>query len=95
MGTRTPGLLHAIRNRPIAYRSHMLLYQHLRSPDVARRRLLSPVVCSPLAPRSRDLELLIAEVSDQLQRPAQRRNEPVEYILCRHIPALDLRHPGY
>jgi hypothetical protein len=50
-GIRTPDLLHAIRNRPIARRSHMLPDQQLHWPRVARRRPVSPLACSPLAPR--------------------------------------------
>jgi hypothetical protein len=49
-GIRTPDLLHAIRNRPIARRSHMLPDQQLHSPRIARRRPVSPLACSPLAP---------------------------------------------
>jgi hypothetical protein len=45
-----PGSLACHRTQPVADRSHMLPDQPLRSPQIARRRLPSPVVCSPLAP---------------------------------------------
>src|SRR5580698_8467760 len=65
-GIRTPDLLHAIRTQPIADRSHMRPDQPLHSPHMARRSPPSPVAYSPLAPRPRDLELLVAEVNDLL-----------------------------
>jgi hypothetical protein len=82
--------LHAIRTQPVAERSHMAADQQLHSPHIGRRRPPAPVVCSPLAPRSRDLQLLVAEGSNQLQRPAQRGNEAVQHVRAPAHPRLDL-----
>ena len=46
--------------------------------SLALHRAPAPVACSLLAPRSRDLELLVAEVSDELQCPAERGHEAMD-----------------
>jgi len=51
MGIRTPDLLHAMRTPRVARCRQTWPCQQLLSPDVARRRLQSPVACSRLAPR--------------------------------------------
>jgi hypothetical protein len=50
-GFEPPDLLHAIQIFIVSQCGRMWLYQQLYSLDVARRSLVSPLVCSPLAPR--------------------------------------------
>jgi hypothetical protein len=50
---------------------------HTQAPPGTSNRLCP----APADSRSGDLQLLIAEIGDQLQRPAHRRHEPVQYIL--------------
>jgi len=45
--------------------------------------------------KSGDLELLVAEVGDELGRAAQGGDEPVQHVLGRYIALLDLRHPRH
>jgi Domain of unknown function (DUF4411) len=43
---------------------------------------------------SGDLELLVAEVGDELERAAEGGDEPVQHVLGGHVTAFDLGHPG-
>jgi hypothetical protein len=97
MGIRTPDLLHAMRTPRVARCRQTWPYQQFRSPDVARRRLRSPVACSRLAPpvrHSSAAQLLRTENADPSGcRPARRRSDSV-HPASRSPPSIcDTRRP--
>ena len=77
--------------------------RHLGEPGTIRLVFASLMDCSTVdatgrqqspCSRSGDLELLVAEVGDELEGAAEGGDEPVKDVLSGNVAAFDLGHPG-